>query len=103
MDITSQHADNTRSDFYFERSRLNNLFTEAVKYPLVFVCAGAGYGKTSAVHDYLEKYKADTVWIQLSEFDNISTRFWEHHVNAFAQINKPLAKAIEKFRFPDTA
>ena len=93
---------NSESLFHFERSRLNNLFMEAVKYRLVVVCAGAGYGKTSAVHDFLEKYEAATIWVQLTELDNERAHFWETSVHAIGQINQALAKVTGKFGFPDT-
>jgi len=89
--------------FHFERSRLNNLFMEAVKYPLVLVCAGAGYGKTTAVHDFVQEYQATTLWVQLSERDNVGGRFWENITHAMTQINTSLAKAMNKLGFPDTA
>ena len=88
--------------FHFERLRLNKLFKEAVKYPLITVCAGAGYGKTSAIHGFVREYKAKTVWVQFSERDNVSTRFWESFVHAIAQVNIPFAEVSSKFGFPDT-
>ena len=90
-----------RVSFYFKRPRLNRLFKEAVKYPLVLVCAGAGYGKTSAVHDFAGEYRAATTWIQLSERDNVGARFWENLAHSLREINIPLAKAIGKLGFPD--
>ncbi|MDR0496837.1 MAG: LuxR C-terminal-related transcriptional regulator [Treponema sp.] len=90
------------ASFHFERPRLNNLFTEAVKYPVVVVCAGAGYGKTSAVHDFAEEYQAITAWVQLSERDNVGARFWENFTHALTQVKTPLARAIGKLDFPDT-
>jgi len=88
--------------YHFERSRLNNLFIQAVQYPLVLVCAGAGYGKTSAVHDFTQNYQADTAWIQLSERDNIGARFWENFTHTLSQINESFAKVINNIGFPDT-
>ena len=75
---------------------------KAVKYPLIVVCAGAGYGKTSAVHDFAEKYHALAAWMQLSERDNIGARFWESFTHTLAQIDSPLAKAASSLSFPDT-
>jgi len=102
IELMLQARQNAETPFYFERPRLNNLFMEAVKYPLVVVCAGAGYGKTSAVHDFLEKYEATTAWVQLTELDNEQAHFWETNVHAIGQINQELAKATNKFGFPDT-
>jgi len=88
--------------YHFERSRLNDLFVQAVQYPLVLVCAGAGYGKTSAVHDFTNYYKADTAWIQLSERDNVGARFWENYTHTLSQMNESFAESIYKVGFPDT-
>lgn len=95
---------NNKSDpFYFKRSRINKLFTEAVKHPLVLVSAGAGYGKTSTVLDFAREYKATTVWIQLSERDNVGARFWENCANTIFKLNPALAKTAVKLGFPDTS
>jgi LuxR family maltose regulon positive regulatory protein len=72
-----------------------------MKYPIVLVCAGSGYGKTSAVHDFTEESNATTAWIQLSERDNVGARFWENCANTIMQINAPFAKASIKLGFPD--
>jgi LuxR family maltose regulon positive regulatory protein len=75
---------------------------EAVRHPLVVVCAGAGYGKTSAVHDFLREYEAATIWIQLSERDNVGQRYWENYVHTLMPLNEPFAEAVNKLGFPDT-
>jgi len=100
---TATQARLDSSFFHFERPRLNRLFMEAVKYPLVIVCAGAGYGKTSAVHDFAREYQAATAWVQLSERDNVGGRFWENFTHSMLKVNKPFADAIGKIGFPDTA
>ncbi len=101
MESSFQTHDSTAS-FYFVRPRLINLYREAVKYPLVVVCAGAGYGKTSSVHDFLREYAVTTIWIQLSERDNVGARFWENYMHSISKLNKTLAESISKIGFPDT-
>ena len=89
--------------FHFKRSRLNQLFMEAMKYPLIAVNAGAGYGKTTAVHDFVDEYKAITLWVQLSERDNTGSRFWENFSHSMTLINNaPFAESVKKIGFPDT-
>jgi len=102
MDVKPQAYDDNRASFHFNRPRLNQLFTEAVKYPLVVVCAGAGYGKTSAVHDFAQEYQASTFWLQLSERDNTGSRFWESYIYALTKVNSTLTNASIKLGFPDT-
>ena len=101
MEDISPYNDKSVS-LQFKRPRLNQLFAEAVKFPVVVVCAGAGYGKTIAVHDFAQEYQATTFWLQLSERDNTSARFWESYVHTLTKINAPLAKALAKMGFPDT-
>jgi len=100
MEVTPQPLNDSNASFYFERPRLNTIFMEAVKHPLVVVCAGAGYGKTSAVHDFLREYEASTIWIQLSERDNVGQRYWENYVHTLMPLNEPFAEAVNKLGFP---
>ncbi|MCL2243287.1 MAG: LuxR C-terminal-related transcriptional regulator [Treponema sp.] len=98
-----QEIQNLNIVFHFKRNRLNQLFTEAMKYPVIVVCAGAGYGKTTAVHDFVQEYKATTVWVQLSERDNVGGRFWENFTHSMTLINNaPFATSVKKLGFPDT-
>jgi ATP/maltotriose-dependent transcriptional regulator MalT len=76
-----------------DRQRVNKLFAGAVKYPLVAVTAGAGYGKTRAVSMFLNKCKNEEkkLWMQFSKCDNMSARFWENFVKSTSELSPPLA------------
>ncbi|MCL2265249.1 MAG: LuxR C-terminal-related transcriptional regulator [Treponema sp.] len=99
---TQQTSGNLTVSYHFKRERLNQLFMEAMQFPLIFVCAGAGYGKTTAVHDFVQEYHAETVWMQLSERDNVGARFWENFAHSMSQINIDFAESLQKLGFPDT-
>ncbi|MDR0434026.1 MAG: LuxR C-terminal-related transcriptional regulator [Gracilibacteraceae bacterium] len=66
------------------------------------VIAGAGYGKTQAVYDYLRRRPFTTVWIQLAERDNLEMRFWENLAGAFQRFETGLAAAMRRDGFPAT-
>ena len=84
------------------RPRIRNLLENAICYPLVVICAGAGYGKTRAVHSFLQEYSSHAIWLQLSERDNNETRFWESYVNAVS-LSFPETRAnLLEIGFPDT-
>jgi LuxR family transcriptional regulator, maltose regulon positive regulatory protein len=102
MESSFQTSHDSTATYHFERPRLNDLFLEAVKYPLVVICAGAGYGKTSAVHDFLKGSRTAAAWIRLSERDNVGGRFWENYTHSVSAVNAPMAAAISKIGFPDT-
>jgi len=76
------------------------LFTEAVKYPLVVVYAGAGYGKTTAVDEFLNGYNVAKAWIRLSERDNVGGRFWENYYHSISNVNETMAEELSKMDFP---
>ena len=102
VETINQTYHDSHYHYHFKRLRLNQLFMEAANFPLAVVCAGAGYGKTSAVYDFVQEYQARTAWIQLSERDNVSARFWENLTHTAYQVNMPLAMAMGNLGFPDS-
>lgn len=49
-------------------------------YKLAFLSAPAGYGKTTAVADYLKRTDIKHAWLSLDEADNDPVRFWKYLV-----------------------
>lgn len=88
--------------FHFQRQRINQLLTKAANYPLVVICAGAGFGKTSAVNDFMRGLGIPVGWTQLTERDNIGARFWENFISSTVQVSAGYAKAVKALGFPDT-
>ncbi|MDR1508204.1 MAG: LuxR C-terminal-related transcriptional regulator [Synergistaceae bacterium] len=95
-------AISTEGGIFLERPKLNELFEDAIKKPLVIVSANAGYGKTLAVYSFLQNYDVITMWFQLSERDNVGSRFWERMTNTVALKNKRLAERLLEIGFPET-
>ena len=87
---------------YYDRPRINDILGDAMRAKLVSVCAGAGYGKTRAMHAFLQKYDAITRWIQVTERDNLGARFWENFTNTISLHDKPLARQLIEVGFPET-
>ena len=90
------------SSFYYPRQRINQLLAKAAQYPLAVICAGAGYGKTSAVYDFTQESEAVVGWTELTKSDNIGVRFWENYANSATQVSPDYAEAIKALGFPDS-
>jgi LuxR family maltose regulon positive regulatory protein len=90
------------NQIYLERPRIDDLVEKATRNPLVAVVAGAGYGKTHAIYSFVRKHNVQTHWMQISERDNIASRFWENFRTAIAMANPRAAKRLEKVDFPET-
>ena len=59
---------------FVPRARLDNIFGQEADRRIVYVVAGAGYGKTTAVHHYIEQQQDAVVfWMQLSDSDNVGS------------------------------
>jgi LuxR family maltose regulon positive regulatory protein len=74
----------------------------ALKKPVVTLLAGAGCGKTQAVLDYLEQQEVLFFWLQISERDNTTARFWENIVDSISHVDPTLAEHCREIGFPDT-
>jgi LuxR family maltose regulon positive regulatory protein len=90
------------NQIYLERPRIDVLLEKAIQNPLVVVVAGAGYGKTHTIYSFVRKYKAQTSWMQFSERDNITDRFWENFTTGVALSNPKAAARLAKIEFPET-
>ncbi|MDR0561216.1 MAG: LuxR C-terminal-related transcriptional regulator [Spirochaetaceae bacterium] len=90
------------NQLYLERLNVHELLEQAVESPLVTVIAGAGYGKTYGVYSFLQKYRAVTAWMQISERDNFEVQFWENFVRTIAFISERSAAQLRETGFPAT-
>jgi len=89
---------------YLPRPRVYEIFDKAATSKLVYVIAGAGYGKTQAVHHYIEQQSDAVVrWVQLTESDNVGSRYWESLTHNVALDNPDLAVKLRELGFPETS
>jgi LuxR family maltose regulon positive regulatory protein len=90
------------SPVYIRRHALHDLLKQSLQSPLITVVAGAGYGKTQTIYSFLQEIGAVKIWLQLSEQDNLSWRFWEKFAQAFSDHNPALAALFKELDFPQT-
>jgi len=89
---------------YMPRPRINRIFEKATHCKLVYVIAGAGYGKTRSVRHYIEQQPGAVVrWMQLTESDNIGSHYWENLTHTVSFDNPDLADRLREFGFPETS
>ncbi|MDR2258600.1 MAG: helix-turn-helix transcriptional regulator, partial [Treponema sp.] len=87
---------------FLERPRIDRLLEKALQSHAVTVMAGEGYGKTYAVNAFLQTDSRPIIWVQLSERDNLTWRFWENYTGEIARLNPKAAKIFAKIGFPET-
>ena len=87
---------------YLERPRLQTLLENAAKFPLIAVYAGSGYGKTRAVHSFLQKSDALVTWMQITESDNVAAHFWEKYAHMISLIWPESGARLMEIGIPET-
>ena len=85
-----------------DRPRVRRALDNAIDYPMIVVCAGSGYGKTREVYSYLQSYDANTTWLQLSERDNVPTRFWESFTHMVSRTWPETGENFREIGFPQS-
>ena len=102
--MQQQNANNAIfSTQYMPRPRITELFDQAARGNLIYVVAGAGYGKTQAVHQYIAQQENAVVrWVQLTENDNMGSHYWENLTHSISLDNPEMARQLRELGFPET-
>ena len=96
-------ANSPITSYFMPRPRINKILDRLTLCKLVYVIAGAGYGKTQAVYHYIERQPEAVVrWIHLTENDNIGSRYWESLTRNIAVDNPDLSVKLNDLGFPET-
>lgn len=78
------------------RSRLNDQINNALQSGVRFtlVAAPAGFGKTTAISNWVHQINRRSAWVSLDENDNEPTVFWAYVITAFRTIRPDFGGAI---------
>ncbi|MCL1952687.1 MAG: hypothetical protein FWF60_07655, partial [Oscillospiraceae bacterium] len=88
---------------YIARPRVEQAVARSLeRNRLTYVIAGAGYGKTLAVRDCVQKMGAAVCWVQLAEDDNLPTHYWESLTHALLTVDPDTALRLRELGFPET-
>ncbi|MDL2263337.1 LuxR C-terminal-related transcriptional regulator [Synergistaceae bacterium OttesenSCG-928-I11] len=83
------------------RPRLHALIEKGLRYPLLVMLAGPGYGKTQAMADYLAQCDANVLWLRLNALDNLPAHFWSHLIQALGRAFAGTSEQLRSLEFPD--
>ena len=72
------------------RPRIYNRLDQGLQVPLILVRAPAGFGKTTAVAEWIHARGVPAAWLSLDARDNDPARFWGYAVAAFSELEPRL-------------
>jgi LuxR family transcriptional regulator, maltose regulon positive regulatory protein len=63
---------------YISRPQLYKKLDQGLNKRLTFITAPSGYGKTSALSEWVKRMETSAAWVTFDEKDNDSCNFWNH-------------------------
>ncbi len=93
---TKLHIPYARSTLVQRPSLMQNL-QKGMEAKLTLVMAPAGYGKTTALSEWVKQNNARNVWISLDKQDNDFVRFWSYVIAAIGKVDPDFGKSLGLF------
>lgn len=83
-----------------KRIRIHQLLSEVYHYPFTIVEAPIGFGKTTAVRNFLEDEKKTPLWISFLHTGESVGLFWEKFSVEIGKVNEASGKKLKVLGFP---
>ena len=87
-----------KRNLYFPQ-RIAEAMGKLLDYPLTIVEAPMGYGKTTAVREYVILTSADLLWLNI--YDDSKSAFWSGFCLLFKELDNERAHSLAQLGFPD--
>ncbi len=81
--------------YFISRLHLHQKLNRSLTDKLTIVIAPAGYGKTTAVIDWLGKCDLPSAWLSLDSYDNNPVQFWRYVCTALDGFSGSISKDAE--------
>ncbi|GFZ94718.1 hypothetical protein GCM10008018_46350 [Paenibacillus marchantiophytorum] len=94
---TKLHIPQTRRDDLVERTAITELLNKGLKSKLTSVTAPGGYGKTTALGQWLQQSAIPAVWISLGPQENDLIEFWSYTIAAVNSKNPKFAERVTPY------
>ncbi|MDP4093420.1 MAG: LuxR C-terminal-related transcriptional regulator [Bacillota bacterium] len=82
------------------RERIYKALSVIYDYPLTIVEAPMGYGKTTAVRNFLKIDKKKSLWVTFLNSGESATSFWDKLVSEIARLNENVSSRLKSLGFP---
>lgn len=81
--------------------RVDSLLSEAANHNIVTIIAGEYYNLSQIVELYIEQKDYRSIWVELTEMDNIPSVFWKDFLRSISMY-KTLTDELAAIGFPDS-
>lgn len=86
------------------RKRIDNMLGEIFNVPLFLLISSMGYGKTTAVKDFLKAQRNISYsWFSVNSYENDELWLWQKFCQNLAAVDPELSKRLAEYGLPRTA
>ncbi len=89
-----------KKQMLLRRKRVESALENIFSYPLTIVEAPMGFGKTTAVREYLTKKGTPTLWLTFPSSENAVSYFWDSISRGAEKLNPDAGIQLEHLGFP---
>lgn len=86
-------------NIYYFSDRIDHAMKAIINYPLTIIEAPMGYGKSTAMKEYLKTFEVNDIWINI-EYDMVGV-FWREFCDVIGRHNKELSELLFHIGFPN--
>jgi LuxR family maltose regulon positive regulatory protein len=96
---TKLHIPHLRSNLFVERPSIIEMLNKGLHAKLTFVTAPGGYGKTTALSQWVQQSGTPAIWVSLDSQDNDLNQFWSYVIAAIDSKSPNFAEAMSPYLF----
>lgn len=85
---------------FLQRERINKILANLFDYPLTIVEAPMGYGKTTAVRNFLKAAGHQPIWITFQPETGFIDYYWHKFATAVSRIDQASGETLKQLGFP---
>lgn len=89
------------SSRYLERAGVHKILEEAVQLPLIMVVAPMGFGKTTAVQEFLRGFGGKQIWLPFGQNEVDAVWIWNRFCDKFDEAGYDFAATLRKAGLPE--
>ncbi|MDD4239190.1 MAG: LuxR family transcriptional regulator, partial [Desulfotomaculaceae bacterium] len=86
-----------------KRNRINHALESIFDYPLTIIEAPMGYGKTTAVKNFLTSKRNPVLWLSFLAPEDTVTFFWDRLANQIGKLDEAIGQKLKSLGFPSDA
>ncbi len=89
-----------KQQHFLQRERIQNEMIHIFQYPLTIAVAAMGYGKTTAVRDFLDRVNSNYILLSIEQEESSPQLIWDSLMRQMMRVKPDLGNKLQMLGFP---